>query len=117
VAKTAAPTHRLAVKPKNARRTAAIRAQEKRPFAAVGKAAVGNTNDLTPFPSSGANTTIFRYVGHAETWDEMAVEGDIAAKDCLVRIRRAGQTLAVVSIFRDLKSLEAEVSLERDAMR
>ena len=22
------------------------------------------------------------YVGHAETWDELAIEGDIAAKDC-----------------------------------
>ena len=56
------------------------------------------------------------YVGHAEKWDELAVEGDIAGKDCLVRMRRAGRTLAVASIFRDLQNLEAEVSLERDAM-
>jgi apoptosis-inducing factor 3 len=55
------------------------------------------------------------YVGHAETWDELTVEGDIASKDCLVRFRRAGSTLAVASIFRDVQSLEAEVSMERDA--
>src|SRR6202007_2535350 len=57
------------------------------------------------------------YVGHAETWDELAVEGDIAARDCLVRYKRGGRTLAVASIFRDIQSLEAEVSLERDAAR
>jgi hypothetical protein len=57
------------------------------------------------------------YVGHAETWDELAVEGDIAGKDCLVRFKRGGRTLAVASIFRDIQSLEAEVSLERDAAR
>ena len=56
------------------------------------------------------------YVGHAESWDELAVEGDIAGRDCLVRFMRAGRTLAVASIFRDVQSLEAEVSLERGAM-
>jgi NADPH-dependent 2,4-dienoyl-CoA reductase/sulfur reductase-like enzyme len=57
------------------------------------------------------------YVGHAETWDELAVEGDIAGKDCLVRFKRGGRTFAVASIFRDIQSLEVEVSLERDAAR
>jgi NADPH-dependent 2,4-dienoyl-CoA reductase/sulfur reductase-like enzyme len=57
------------------------------------------------------------YVGHAEMWDELTVEGDIASKDCLVRFMRAGRTLAVASIFRDLQSLEAEVSFERDTTR
>ncbi|MBV8104896.1 MAG: FAD-dependent oxidoreductase [Hyphomicrobiales bacterium] len=55
------------------------------------------------------------YVGHAETFDELAVEGDIAGKDCLVRFRRSGRTLAVASIFRDVQSLEAELSFERGA--
>jgi NADPH-dependent 2,4-dienoyl-CoA reductase/sulfur reductase-like enzyme/nitrite reductase/ring-hydroxylating ferredoxin subunit len=53
------------------------------------------------------------YVGHAETWDEIAIEGDIAAKDCLVRYKRKGRVLAVASIFRDVASLEAEVAMER----
>jgi NADPH-dependent 2,4-dienoyl-CoA reductase/sulfur reductase-like enzyme len=52
------------------------------------------------------------YVGHVEGWDEIAVEGDIAAKDCLVRYKRDGRTLAVASIFRDLQSLEAELDFE-----
>jgi hypothetical protein len=55
------------------------------------------------------------YVGHAETWSELAVDGDIAAKDCLVRYKRDGRTFAMASIFRDVQSLEAEVSFEGGA--
>jgi apoptosis-inducing factor 3 len=55
------------------------------------------------------------YVGHAEKWDEIAIDGDIAAKDCLLRFKRNGRVLAVASIFRDVASLEAEVAMERAA--
>jgi apoptosis-inducing factor 3 len=55
------------------------------------------------------------YVGHAEKWDELAIDGDITAKDCLVRFKRDGRTLAVASIFRDAESLHAEVTMERGA--
>jgi len=57
------------------------------------------------------------YVGHAEKWDELTVEGDIASKDCLLRFNRHQRTLAVASISRDLESLQAEVAMERDAVR
>ena len=53
------------------------------------------------------------YVGHAGQWDEIAVDGDIIARDCLLRFKREGRTLAVASIFRDIESLEAEVEMER----
>ncbi|MFK0690864.1 FAD-dependent oxidoreductase [Mesorhizobium sp. IMUNJ 23033] len=53
------------------------------------------------------------YVGHAEQWDEIAVDGDITAKDCLLRFKRKGRPLAVASIFRDVESLEAELEMER----
>jgi NADPH-dependent 2,4-dienoyl-CoA reductase/sulfur reductase-like enzyme len=54
------------------------------------------------------------YVGHAEGWDELIVEGDIEAKDCLLRYKRGGRTLAVASIFRDVESLQAELSMEQE---
>ena len=73
--------------------------------------------DAVPFFWSQHYDVPINYVGHAESWDDLVVEGDIANKDGLVRMRRAGRTLAVASIFRDLESLEAEVSLEREAMR
>jgi len=55
------------------------------------------------------------YVGHAEKWDELVIDGDIAGKDCLLRFKRNGRVLAVASIFRDVESLQAEVVMERDA--
>jgi NADPH-dependent 2,4-dienoyl-CoA reductase/sulfur reductase-like enzyme len=54
------------------------------------------------------------YVGHAEKWDELVVEGDIAARDCLLRFKRSGRVLAVASVFRDVESLQAEVRMEQD---
>jgi apoptosis-inducing factor 3 len=71
--------------------------------------------DAVPFFWSQHYDVPINYVGHAEGWDDLVVEGDIAGKDGLVRMRRAGRTLAVASVFRDLASLEAEVSLEREA--
>src|SRR5258707_430998 len=34
------------------------------------------------------------YVGHAEKWDDIAIEGDIAAMDCLLRYKLNGRVLA-----------------------
>jgi hypothetical protein len=53
------------------------------------------------------------YVGHAENWDELAIEGDIAGKDCLLRFKRNGRVTAVASIFRDAENLRAELSMEQ----
>jgi len=55
------------------------------------------------------------YVGHAEKWDEIAVDGDIAGRDCLLRYRMKGKLLAVASIYRDLASLKAELAMEENA--
>ena len=54
-----------------------------------------------------------RYVGHAETWDETIVEGDLAKRDGLVRFRRAGRDLAVATVERDQDSLREEIALEQ----
>ncbi|HEY7246485.1 MAG TPA: FAD-dependent oxidoreductase [Xanthobacteraceae bacterium] len=53
------------------------------------------------------------YIGHAESWDDLAIEGDIKSRDCLVRYRRNGKELAVASIFRDLENLKAALAMER----
>jgi NADPH-dependent 2,4-dienoyl-CoA reductase/sulfur reductase-like enzyme len=52
------------------------------------------------------------YVGHAEKWDDLQIEGDVKARDCLVRYRRGGKVLAVSSIYRDLENLKAELAME-----
>jgi NADPH-dependent 2,4-dienoyl-CoA reductase/sulfur reductase-like enzyme/nitrite reductase/ring-hydroxylating ferredoxin subunit len=53
------------------------------------------------------------YVGHAEGWDEIAIDGEIG-KDCVLSYRRAGRTLAVASIYRDVESLQAEIAMEEE---
>ena len=55
------------------------------------------------------------YVGHAEKWDALEIEGDIKARDCVVRYRRDGKLLAVASIYRDVDSLKEEWAMERRA--
>jgi NADPH-dependent 2,4-dienoyl-CoA reductase/sulfur reductase-like enzyme len=71
------------------------------------------TFDAVPFFWSQHYDVPINYVGHAETWDEIAVDGDIAAKDCLLQYKRNGRVLAVASIYRDLASLKAELQMEQ----
>jgi len=66
-----------------------------------------------PFFWSQHYDVSINYVGHAEHWDVVDLDGDIAARDCVLRFKRNGRTLAVASIFRDIESLEAEVGMER----
>ena len=69
--------------------------------------------DAVPFFWSQHYDVPINYVGHAEQWDTIEIDGDINAKDCLLRYRYKGRVLAVASIYRDLASLEAELEMER----
>jgi NADPH-dependent 2,4-dienoyl-CoA reductase/sulfur reductase-like enzyme/nitrite reductase/ring-hydroxylating ferredoxin subunit len=69
--------------------------------------------DAVPFFWSQHYDVPINYVGHAEQWDEIAVDGDIKAKDCLLRYKSGGRVLAVASIYRDIASLEAELAMEQ----
>ena len=69
--------------------------------------------DAVPFFWSQHYDVPINYVGHAEQWDEIAIDGDINAKDCLLKYKHKGRVLAVASIFRDLASLQAELKMER----
>ncbi len=51
------------------------------------------------------------YVGHAEKWDKLEIDGDIRARDCVVRYRLGGKVRAVASIYRDVDSLKAAAEL------
>jgi hypothetical protein len=70
--------------------------------------------DAVPFFWSQHYDVPINYVGHAEKWDDIQIEGDIKSKDCLLRFRRGGKTLAVVTIFRDLDSLKSTVEMDRE---
>jgi NADPH-dependent 2,4-dienoyl-CoA reductase/sulfur reductase-like enzyme/nitrite reductase/ring-hydroxylating ferredoxin subunit len=73
--------------------------------------------DAVPFFWSQHYDVPINYVGHAETWDEIAVDGDIKGRDCVLRYKRDGRVLAVASIYRDIDSLKAELEMERNPKR
>jgi NADPH-dependent 2,4-dienoyl-CoA reductase/sulfur reductase-like enzyme/nitrite reductase/ring-hydroxylating ferredoxin subunit len=53
------------------------------------------------------------YVGHAEKWDSVEIDGHLQARDCTITYRQGGRKLAVATIHRDLDGVRAEVELER----
>jgi NADPH-dependent 2,4-dienoyl-CoA reductase/sulfur reductase-like enzyme len=69
--------------------------------------------DAVPFFWSQHYDVPINYIGHAEQWGEIAIDGDIAAKDCLLRYKKSGRVLAVASIYRDADNLKAELAMER----
>ena len=70
--------------------------------------------DAVPFFWSQHYDIRINYVGHAEAWDELSIEGDIAAKNCVLRFIRKSRLLAAATIFRDLESLWIEATMEED---
>ncbi|HJW02752.1 MAG TPA: FAD-dependent oxidoreductase [Azospira sp.] len=73
----------------------------QQPFAAV------------PFFWTEQHGVALAYVGHAENWERIEIDGNMAALDCRLTYWRGDRRLAVVTIGRDRESLGAEVELER----
>jgi 3-phenylpropionate/trans-cinnamate dioxygenase ferredoxin reductase subunit len=69
--------------------------------------------DAVPFFWSRHYDVSINYVGHAERWDAVAIDGSLDAHDGTVEYRRGGRTLAVATVGRDRASLEAEAQMER----
>ncbi|HET9372096.1 MAG TPA: FAD-dependent oxidoreductase, partial [Vicinamibacterales bacterium] len=70
--------------------------------------------DVPFFWSRHYDVTI-NYVGHAEKWDRIDIDGDLARHDATARFMRGDRALAVATISRDRESLEAEAGMEREA--
>jgi NADPH-dependent 2,4-dienoyl-CoA reductase/sulfur reductase-like enzyme len=68
--------------------------------------------DAVPFFWSQHYDLMISYVGHAERWDDVVIEGDPAARDATVSYRLGGRTLATVTIGRDQAGLRAEHAME-----
>jgi NADPH-dependent 2,4-dienoyl-CoA reductase/sulfur reductase-like enzyme/nitrite reductase/ring-hydroxylating ferredoxin subunit len=70
--------------------------------------------EAVPFFWSNHFDVGLNYVGHAEAWDSIDVDGDLEARDFTAAFRKQGRTLAVATMGRDGASLEAELAMERD---
>ena len=65
-----------------------------------------------PFFWSQHYDVAINYVGHAEKWDAIEVDGDPAKQDCAVSYKLGGKLMALATIFRDLRSLKCAAEME-----
>jgi apoptosis-inducing factor 3 len=72
----------------------------------------GEKFEAVPFFWSQHYDLTVRYVGHAEGWDALDIDGALASRDCAIRYKRGDRTLAVATIGRDRESLRMEVGME-----
>ena len=68
--------------------------------------------NAVPFFWSQHYDVAINYVGHADDWDAIEIDGELGARDCAVTYNRGGRTLAVATISRDLESLQIEAAME-----
>lgn len=67
-----------------------------------------------PFFWSQHYDVAVNYVGHAQTWDKLELDGDPAKLDCTANYLKDGKRLAQATIYRDLVSLKTEAAMERE---
>jgi NADPH-dependent 2,4-dienoyl-CoA reductase/sulfur reductase-like enzyme/nitrite reductase/ring-hydroxylating ferredoxin subunit len=67
-----------------------------------------------PFFWSAHYDVTFAYVGHAEAFDEVRIDGSLDAKDAKIELVNKGKVEAVVTLFRDLESLKAEQEMSTE---
>lgn len=67
-----------------------------------------------PFFWSAHYDLTINYVGHAPTWDRIAIDGNLAARDAAVHYFRGDKLLAVATIGRDRYALEVERRFESE---
>jgi NADPH-dependent 2,4-dienoyl-CoA reductase/sulfur reductase-like enzyme len=69
--------------------------------------------DAVPFFWSQHYDVTINYVGHAERWDSVKVDGSLEGHDATVTFLKEGKVLATATVYRDLESLKAEAAFER----
>jgi NADPH-dependent 2,4-dienoyl-CoA reductase/sulfur reductase-like enzyme len=70
--------------------------------------------EAVPFFWSQHYDVTINYVGHAEKWDAVQIDGTLESHDCSVTYRRGARRLAVATMSRDRGSLQAEVAMETE---
>jgi apoptosis-inducing factor 3 len=69
--------------------------------------------DAVPFFWSQHYDVTVNYVGHAERYDQIAIEGSLSDRDCQIQFIANGVLMAIATIGRDRQNLLAELQFER----
>jgi NADPH-dependent 2,4-dienoyl-CoA reductase/sulfur reductase-like enzyme len=72
--------------------------------------------DAVPFFWSQHYDVTIKYIGHADRWDSVQIDGSLDARDCAVSYILGGRTLALVTIARDRRSLSVEADWDHDVV-
>jgi NADPH-dependent 2,4-dienoyl-CoA reductase/sulfur reductase-like enzyme len=69
--------------------------------------------DAVPFFWTDQYDLTLVYIGHAERWDKVELQGQLGARDCAIAYQLGGRKIAAAFIHRDIEALRTEVELER----
>jgi NADPH-dependent 2,4-dienoyl-CoA reductase/sulfur reductase-like enzyme/nitrite reductase/ring-hydroxylating ferredoxin subunit len=69
--------------------------------------------DAVPFFWTDQYDLTLVYIGHAERWDKVELQGQLGARDCAIAYQLGGRKIAAAFIHRDNEALRTEVELER----
>jgi hypothetical protein len=86
-------------------------AQRQAVTAARNVLGTGEVFDAVPFFWSAHYDVVVSYVGHAETWEHVEIDGSLPSRDAEVRYIAEGRILAVATVGRDRAHIEAEREL------
>ena len=92
-------------------------AQRQGQVAARNMLGYGERYAAVPFFWSQHYDVSFNYVGHAENWERIELQGDPSKLDCAVTYFQGTRALALATLWRDRQSLECEARMERQATR
>jgi apoptosis-inducing factor 3 len=87
-------------------------AERQGQVAAANMLGIGEKFRAVPYFWSNHYDLSIQYVGHAENWDEIEIDGRVADKDCRATYRRDGRILAAATIGRDRENLQIEHGLQ-----
>jgi NADPH-dependent 2,4-dienoyl-CoA reductase/sulfur reductase-like enzyme len=69
--------------------------------------------DQVPFFWTTQFDFTLNYVGHAEKWDTIDMDGSLEDQNCKLAYKREGKTLAIATVGRDRECLEEELAMEQ----
>jgi apoptosis-inducing factor 3 len=73
--------------------------------------------DAVPFFWTQQFGVSLRYVGYAEKWDAVEIDGSLDAKNCAISYKQGGKPVALATIDRDIQSLQFEAALQASRQR